>query len=142
VTVTSLSKSLKTKNSFPQTQHSACESRSDLFTSSTRPTYPKRLLPDLFFLLFRVKAALEKLEVPSSSSEDSSSTSLSSDKLNLSILVLSDAMERVRDLTVAHFPLFLPLLFPVTVWIFPTWPRLGRLSISMFFWSGVRELYS
>jgi hypothetical protein len=149
--VTSLSKSLKNKTSFPQTQQSACESRSDLFTSSTRSTDPKRvvkaeifafqLLPCFFFLLFQVKAALERLEAPSSSSEDSSSSSSSSGKLNLSILMLSAAMERVRDLSVAHFPLFLPLLFPIPVWLFTTWPRLRRLSLSVFFWSGVRALY-
>jgi hypothetical protein len=120
--VTSLLKSLKTKASFPQTQQSACESRSDLFTSSTRPTdtncifkaerFAFQLLPRFFFLLWRVKAALERLEVPYSSSEYSSS----------SILVLSAAMERVRDLSVAPFPLFLPLLLSVPVWIFPTWP--------------------
>jgi hypothetical protein len=33
VTVTSLSKSLNTKTSFPQTHQSACESRYDLFPS-------------------------------------------------------------------------------------------------------------
>jgi hypothetical protein len=123
--VTSLSKSLKTKTSFPQTHQSACESKSDLFTSSTRPTDPKRivkaerfafqLLPHFFFSLCRVKSTLELLEVPSSSSEDSSSSSSSSGKLNLPILVLSAAMERVRNLVVAPFLLFLPLLLPVTV---------------------------
>jgi hypothetical protein len=140
--VASLSKSLKTKTYFPQTQQYACESRSDLFTSSTRPTVPKRivkakrfafqLLPHFFFLLCRVKSALEQLEVPSSSSEDSSSSSSSSGKLNLSILVLGAMMERVRDLIVAPFPLFLPLLLPVPVWLFSTWPRLRRLSLSVF----------
>jgi hypothetical protein len=121
--VTSLSKSLKIKTSFPQTQQSASESKSDLFTSSTWPTDPKRivkaerfafqLVPRFLFLLCRVKEALERLEVPSSSSEDSSS--LSSGKLNLSILVLTAAMERVSDLMVTAFPLFFPLLLPAPV---------------------------
>jgi hypothetical protein len=76
-----------------------------------------QLVPHFFFLLFRIKVALEQLEVPSSSSEysSSSSSSLSSGKLNLSILVLNAAMERVRDLMVTPFPLFLPLLFPSPV---------------------------
>jgi hypothetical protein len=108
--------------SFPQTQQSACESRSDLFVSSTRPKDPRRivkaerfdfqLVPRFFFLLWWVKSALEQSGVPSSSSEDSSSSSASSGKLNLSILVISAAMERVRDLIVAPFPLFLPLMLP------------------------------
>jgi hypothetical protein len=66
-------------------------------------------------LLWRVKAALERLEVPSSSSEDSSSSSLSSGKLNLSTLVLNAAIERVIDLIVTAFPFFLPLLLPAPV---------------------------
>jgi hypothetical protein len=117
---------LKTKTSFPQTQQSACESKSDLFTYSTWPTDPKHIVKAkrfafqlvarfFFFLLCRVKAALDRLEVPSSSSEDSSSSSLSSGKLNLSILVLNAAMERVSDLIVTAFPLFLPLLLPAPV---------------------------
>jgi hypothetical protein len=116
---------LKTKTSFPQTHQSACESKSDLFTSSTWPTDPKRivkaerfafqLVPRLFFLLCRVKAAMERLEVPSSSSEDSSSSSLPSDKLILSILVLNAAMDRVSDLMATAFPLLLPLLLPAPV---------------------------
>jgi hypothetical protein len=73
------------------------------------------LLPRFFFLQCRVKAALERLEVPYFSSEDSFSSSSSAGKLNLSILVLSAAMERVRDLSVAPFPLFLPLLLQVPV---------------------------
>jgi hypothetical protein len=79
-----------------------------------------QLLPSFFFLFCRVKAALERLEVPSSSSEDSSSSSSSSSpgRLNLSILVLSAAMERVSDLMVAPFPLFLPFLLPIPVWLF------------------------
>jgi hypothetical protein len=102
-----------------------------------------QLLPRFLFLFCLFKAALERLDVPSSSSEDSSSSSSSSSsgKLNLSILVLSAAMERVSDLMVAHFPLFLPLLLPVPVWLFPTWPRLRRLNLSVLFWSGVRALY-
>jgi hypothetical protein len=81
-----------------------------------------QLLPHFFFLFCRVKSALERLEVPSYSYEDSSSSSSSSSsgKLNLSILVLNVAMEWVRDLSVAPFPLFLTLLLPVTVWFFPT----------------------
>jgi hypothetical protein len=118
---------LKTKTSFPQTQQSACESNSDLFTSLTWPTDPKRivkaerfafqLLARSFFLIWLVKAVLERLEVLSSSSEDSSSSSssLSSGKLNLSILVLNAAMERVSDLIVTAFPLFFPLLLPAPV---------------------------
>jgi hypothetical protein len=96
-----------------------------MFTSSTWTTDPKRivkaerfafqLLPRFFFLLCLVKAALERLEVPSSSSEDSSSFSLSSGKLNLSILVLNTAMERVSDLIVTAFPLFLPFMLPAPV---------------------------
>jgi hypothetical protein len=74
-----------------------------------------QLVPRFFFLLFRVKASLDRLEVTSSSSEDSSSSSLSSGKLNLSILVLNAAMERVSDLMVTPFLLFLPLLLPVQV---------------------------
>jgi hypothetical protein len=141
--VTSRSKSLKTYTPFPQTQQSACESRSDLLASSTRPTDPRRivkaerfafqLFPRFFFLLWRVKAALERLDVPSSSSEDSSSSSSSVGKLNLSILVISAAMERVRNLSVAPFPLILPLPLPFPVWLFPTWPRLSRLSLRIFF---------
>jgi hypothetical protein len=142
--VTYLSKSLKTKTSFPQTQQSACESRSDLFVSSTRPTYPKhivkaerfafQLVPCLLLFLSRVKAALDRLDVPSSASDySSSSSSSSSGKLNLSILVLSAAIERVRDLLVAPFPLFFPLMLPFPVWPFPTLPRLRRLSLSVFF---------
>jgi hypothetical protein len=78
--VTSLSKSLKTRTYFPQTQQSAWEFKSDLFTSFTWPTDPKRivkaerfsfkLLARFFFLLWRVKAALERFEVAYSSSED------------------------------------------------------------------------
>jgi hypothetical protein len=97
------------------------------------------MLPCFFFLLCRVKAALERLDVPSSSSEDSSSSSSSSSssgKLNLSILVFSAAMEWVRDLIVASFPLIFPLPFPV--WTFPTWPRLRRFRLSVFLLSGVR----
>jgi hypothetical protein len=71
-----------------------------------------QLVPRFFFLLCRIKAALEPLEVLSSSSEDSSSSSLSSGKLNLSVLVLNAAMEWVSDLAVTAFPLFLPLLLP------------------------------
>jgi hypothetical protein len=92
---------------------------------SPEPTDPKRivkaerfafqLVPRFFFLLCRVNAALERLEVPSYSSEDSSSSSSSSGKLNLSILVLNAAMERVSDLMVTAFPVFLPLLLPATV---------------------------
>jgi hypothetical protein len=75
---------LKTKTSFPQTQQSAWESKSDLLTSFTWPTDPKRivnaerfafqLLARFFFLRWWVNAALELLEVPYSSSEDSSSS--------------------------------------------------------------------
>jgi hypothetical protein len=127
MTVTSRSKSLKTKTSFPRTKQSACESRSDLLASSTRPTYPKRIVkaerfafqlpPSFFFLLLRVKASLERLEVPSSSYEDSSSSSSSSGKLNLSLLLVSATMERVRDLIVGPFPIFFPMPLP-----FPVWP--------------------
>jgi hypothetical protein len=74
-----------------------------------------QLVPGFFFLPCRVKAALERLEVPSSSSEDSSSSSLSSGKLNLSMLVLNAAMERVSDLMVTPFPLFLPFFLPAPV---------------------------
>jgi hypothetical protein len=56
---------------------------------------------------------LEGLGVRSSSSEDSSSSSSSSGKLNLSILVVSAAMERVRDLIVGPFLLFFPLPLPL-----------------------------
>jgi hypothetical protein len=138
VTVTSLSKSLKTKTSFPQTQQSACESKSDLFASSTWPTDPKRivkgerfafqLVARFFFLLCRVKSELERLELPSSSSEDSSSSSLSSGELNLSMLVLNAAMERVSDLIVTDFPLLLPLLLPAPVWFFPKMATLEALK--------------
>jgi hypothetical protein len=76
-----------------------------------------QLLPRFFFLLWRVKAALERLEFPSSSSEDKYSSSSSSGKLGLSTLVLSAAMEQVRDLIVAPFPLFLPSLLTVPVWL-------------------------
>jgi hypothetical protein len=130
--VTSRSKSLRTKTYFPQTQKSACESRSDLVASSTRPTDPRRIAkaerfsfqlpPRFFFLLWRVKAAFERLEVPSSSSEDSSSSS-SSCKLSLSILVVSAAVERVRYLIVGPFLLFCQLPLPFPLWHFPTWPR-------------------
>jgi hypothetical protein len=151
VTVTSRSKSLKTKTSFPKTQQYARESRSDLFLSSTSPTDPRRIvnaerfafqlpLSFFFFLLWWVKSAFERLEVPSSSSEDSSSSSPG--RLNLSILVVSDAMERVRDLIVGPFPLFFPVALSFPLWPFPTWPRLRRLSLSVFFWSGVRAWYS
>jgi hypothetical protein len=141
--VASRSKSLKTKTYFPQTQQSACESRSDLLASSTHPTDPRRIVkaekvafqlpPRFLFLLWRFKAPLYRLEVPSSSSEDSSSSSSSSSsgKLNLAILVVSAAMEWVRDLSVGPFPLFFPLPFPV--WPFQTWPRLRCLSLSLFF---------
>jgi hypothetical protein len=93
-----------------------------------------QLLSHFFFLLWLVKAELERLDVPYSSSEDSSSSSSSSSgKLNLSILVLSPAMEWVRDLSVAPFPLFFPLPLPFPVRPFPTRPRLRRLSLSVFF---------
>jgi hypothetical protein len=77
--------------------------------------FASQLAPRFFFLLYRVKAALEILEVPSSSSEDSSSSSLSPGKLNLSILLLNAAMEQVSDLMVTPFRLFLPLLLPAPV---------------------------
>jgi hypothetical protein len=125
---------LETKTSFPQTQQSACESKSDLFTSSTWPTDPKhivkaerfsfQLLPHFYLLLCRFKAALELLEVPSSSSEYLFSSSSSLGKLILSILLLSAPMERVSDLMATPFPLLLPLLFPFLlpdpVWLFQT----------------------
>jgi hypothetical protein len=75
-----------------------------MLASSTGPTDPRRivkaerfafqLFPHFFFLLWRVKAALEQFDVPSSSSEESSSSSSLSGKLNVSMLVLSAAMER------------------------------------------------
>jgi hypothetical protein len=79
-----------------------------MFTCSTRSPDPKRivkaerftfqLLPRFLLLLFQIKESLKLLEAPSSSSEDSSSSSSSSGKLNLSMLVLSAAMERVNEL--------------------------------------------
>jgi hypothetical protein len=143
--VNSRSKSLKTKTSFPHTQQSACESRSDMLASSTRLTDPRRivkaerfafkLLPRFFFLLWLFKSALEPLDVPYSSSEESSSSSSSSQsgKLNLSILVLSSTMEWARYLIVGPFPLFFPLSLPFPVWSLPTWPSLRRLSLSVLF---------
>jgi hypothetical protein len=68
--------------------------------------------PNFFFLLWWVKSAFERLEVPSYSSEGSYSSSSSPDRLNLSILVFSAAMEQVRDLIVGTFPLFFLVPFP------------------------------
>jgi hypothetical protein len=89
-----------------------------------------QLVARFFFLLCQVKEALERLEATSSSSEDSSS--LSSGELNLSILVLNAAMERVSDLIVTDFPLLLQLLLTAPVWLLPEWPRLRRLILSFF----------
>jgi hypothetical protein len=47
------------------------ESRNGGLVKSERFAF--KLLPHFFFLLWRIKAALERLDVPSSSSEDSSS---------------------------------------------------------------------
>jgi hypothetical protein len=60
-----------------------------------------QLPPRSFFLIWRVRVALERLEVPSSSSEDSSSSSSSSSsfgKLNLSNFVANSVIERLSDL--------------------------------------------
>jgi hypothetical protein len=92
-----------------------------------------QLLPCFFFLIWTVKAALEQLDIPSSSSEDSYLSSSPTCKLNLSILVLSAAIDRARDLMVAPFPLPFTLPLPFIVWHFPTWTRLMRLSLSVFF---------
>jgi hypothetical protein len=57
-----------------------------------------------FFLLWRVKAAFERLDVSSSSYEYSSSWS-SSGRLNLSLLLVSATMDGVRDFIVGPFSL-------------------------------------
>jgi hypothetical protein len=141
VTVTSWSKSLKTKTSFTQTQQSACELRYDLSPSSTRPADPSRivkaerfafqLLPRFFLFIWRVVAAIGRLKVPSSSSYDSSSSSPG--KLNLSNLVASAVMEQVSDFSVGPLPLHLPGSLSFPPWPFQSCPRFRRLRRNTFF---------
>jgi hypothetical protein len=98
--------------------------------------------PRFLFLIWRVQAEFEWFEVPSSSSEDSSSSP--SGNLNLSNLVASAAMERVSYLSVGTFPLTLPVPLPLPFppWEFPTFPRFRCLRRNVFFCSGARARYS